>query len=127
MIAPDARHFVEHGLGRMGVIGHELEREIRGDKRVGERGEGESNQDELKRRCRLRHGHPAGHAPVRAPKRHHHLKERKRKRQDQREVPKFYNHGRNIARVGLSGQGQARHVAVDFTGPCSGPVSAHLA
>jgi hypothetical protein len=77
----------------MGIRHHEVQREVRRHEGVGQRGETERRQQELRGRRRLGHRHPARTVQMCTHERHDHLEDGHHEGEDQREVSEFYDHG----------------------------------
>ena len=93
VVAPCPADLIQHRFGGMAVGHHQLQAKIRGDEGPHQRAKGQRNQDELRRRRRFSHRHPARAAPPSAPHRHHHLYKGHAKGEHKREMSKLCNHG----------------------------------
>jgi hypothetical protein len=92
VVAPDAGHLVEHGLGGVGVDRHVGHGEVGGHIGVHQREEGAGDEDQLQPGRRASGRHPGGIAARGADQRHHALDDGDGERQDQREVADLRNH-----------------------------------
>jgi hypothetical protein len=92
VVAPHARHLVEHGFQRVRILHHVGDREIRGHEGVHQRQEGDQHEQQLGASGGLRQLHPGGIAARRAGQRQGALHQRGQQRQDQRKMPDLDNH-----------------------------------
>ncbi len=96
MIAPNARDLVDQRLIGVRIRNHQIQREIRGHKRIGERCKTCRGQGELHAGRGRGHSHPPSPAFMRPNQGHDHLKNSHSKGQDQGEMSEFYYHGVNL-------------------------------
>ena len=92
VVSPHAGNLVDQRLGRMGILGHVEHREIRDDIGVGQRDEGDADQQDLQQ-CRRRcAAHQHAVAALGAIERHQELEDRDGEGQNQREMANFDDH-----------------------------------
>ena len=92
VIAPHAGNFVQQRFGRMRILEHVAQREIRRHIGMHEDEEGQRDERQLQERRRRRRCHQGAVATVCAVERHHELEQRHGKRQHQCEMPGFGDH-----------------------------------
>ena len=116
VIAPDTRHLVKQRLQGVRVKHHQAQRKIRCDKGIGERREGKAQTQELGRRGRRGHRHPAAPSLLRPDQRNHRLQRGNRHRKDQGEMAEFRNHPRILMRPAA----KANALRADVAAMCAG-------
>ena len=102
MVAPNPRHFVQHGLEGVGVVDHQRQAEIAGDKGIGQSAKADSDQKKLGRGRRACHRHQNRIAALRPHHGQDGLQARDDKSKDQGEMAKLDNHGQSFWEAGLA-------------------------
>lgn len=93
MVPPDPGDLVEHRLIGMRIGNHQPHREIRCDEGIGQRGEGEGEQEELCGGRGLPYRHPRAPAFLGTDEGNDHLQDGHHEGEDEGEVAKLYKHG----------------------------------
>jgi hypothetical protein len=96
VVSPDAGDLVEQRLRRMRVLRHVGDGEIGDDVGVGERAEGDGDQQKLRQRRRLGHRHHRPIAPRRAGQRQRALQQRHQGGEDQGEMADLRDHAARL-------------------------------
>ena len=92
VVAPNARHFVEHRFVAVRVHRDQFQRKVRGDKRIGQGRKTKPHKDQLRGGRGVRDRHPVTPALLGADHRDHHLDDSDAKAQNQGKVSEFSNH-----------------------------------
>ncbi len=105
VVPPNTADLVKHRLGGVRIRYNQPQREIRGHEGIHQYRKGKPEQQELRDRSRLRQRHPRRLPPVRADHRHDGLHKGHAKRQNQREMSKFHQHGATLASLSAAANG----------------------